>query len=508
MSEGDQFKDPVWRLHNLYWITDKAGKVVRFRPNAEQAEFLENLHYRNIILKARQLGFSTLIQLVELDAVVFNSNIRAGVIAHTLDDVGVIFRDKIKFAYDRLPEGIRAERHPVKDSVTELLLSNNSSVRVGTSMRSGTLQYLHISEMGKIAARFPERAREIVTGAIPALAPDGFLFVEATAEGSEGAFFNMCQEARKRTGRPLLPIEEKFHFFPWFSRGEYEVDPARVVISEREHAYFDRIEGETGAALDGRKRAWYVLTEQTLALASDGKRQTDMKREYPSTPDEAFQVSVEGAYYATEMAAARKQGRILQIPLAAAPVNTFWDIGNSDGCAIWLHQQVGLEDRFIGYYEAHGESLSHYVRWLQGTGHVWGRHFLPHDAGHERLSDTNKSIGRMLEELGLKNTVIVPRVHNITAGIQMVRNNLPGCWFDQSGCKEGIVRLDNYRKRWNARDGRWSSEPAHDASSEGADAFRQFAQAREAGLLARTALRRESWRDRIRARGRGSAQAA
>ena len=505
-EDGDQFKDPVWRLHNLYWITDKDGKVVRFRPNAEQAAFLENLHYRNVILKARQLGFSTLIQLIELDAVVFNSNIRAGVIAHTLDDVGVIFRDKIRFAYDRLPEGIRAERRPVTDSATELLLSNNSSVRVGTSMRSGTLQYLHISEMGKIAARYPERAREIVTGAIPALAPDGFLFVEATAEGSDGAFYRMCQEARKREWRKLLPIEEKFHFFPWYTRAEYEVDPMRVPISERENAYFDRIEGETGSTLSARKRAWYVLTEQTLDSASDGTRQGDMKREYPSTPDEAFQISIEGAYYAREMAQARAQGRILAIPALPLPVNTFWDIGNSDGCAIWLHQQVGMEDRFIGYYEAHGESLLHYVRRLQEMGYIWGRHYLPHDAGHERLSDTNKSIERMLNELGLANTIIVPRVHNIAVGIQMVRNHLPTCWFDEAGCKDGIARLDNYRKRWNARDGRWSSEPAHDASSEGADAFRQFAQAREAGLLARTVRRKETWRDRLRPKG--SAQAA
>src|SRR6185437_3661443 len=100
------FGDPVWRLHNLYWITDKSGKVVRFAPNAEQTTFLENLHYRNVILKARQLGFSTLIQLIELDAAVFTSNVRAGVIADTMDNVTTIFRDKIRFAYDRLPDGI------------------------------------------------------------------------------------------------------------------------------------------------------------------------------------------------------------------------------------------------------------------------------------------------------------------------------------------------------------------------------------------------------------------
>jgi hypothetical protein len=196
----EDWKNPVWRLHNLYWITDKSGQIVKFRPNAEQRTFLENLHYRNAILKARQLGFSTLIQLIFLDAAVFNSNIRAGVIADSLDNVTVIFRDKIKFAYDRLPEGIRAERYPLQDSTSELLLSNNSSVRVGTSMRSGTLQYLHVSEFGKICAKHPDKAREVITGAIPAVAPDGFLFVESTAEGREGPFYDMVERARKRIG--------------------------------------------------------------------------------------------------------------------------------------------------------------------------------------------------------------------------------------------------------------------------------------------------------------------
>jgi hypothetical protein len=475
MKDGEQFKDPVWRLHNLYWITDKEGKVIKFKPNAEQTEFLENLHYRNVILKARQLGFSTLIQLIELDAVVFNSNVRAGVIAHTLDDVTVIFRDKIKFAYDRLPDAIKAERHPVSDSATELLLSNNSSVRVGTSMRGGTLQYLHVSEMGKIAAKFPDRAREIITGAIPALSPDGFLFVEATAEGSEGAFYDMCQEARKREGKKLLPIEERFHFFPWFKREEYEVDPETIAISEKENEYFDRIQGETGEKISLRKRAWYVLTKAKLG--------DDMLREYPSTPDESFHVSAEGKYYAKEMAKVREQGRILRIPVVSSPVNTFWDIGNSDGCAIWLHQQVGMEDRFIGYHEAHGESLLHYMKWIQDQGHIWGKHFLPHDAKHARLSERNKSIEQMLNELGLNNTVIVPRISNINTGIQLVRNHMPTCWFDEANCKEGITRLDNYKKKWNAAAGRWSDEPAHDINSEGADAFRQFAQAKDGGLL-------------------------
>ncbi|CAK06739.1 hypothetical protein ACCS54_18005 [Rhizobium johnstonii] len=78
----DQFSDWRWRLNNLYWITDKSGKRVRFEMNWTQMTFFEQMHYLNVLLKARQLGLTTFIQIFMLDACVFNRDIRAGTIAH------------------------------------------------------------------------------------------------------------------------------------------------------------------------------------------------------------------------------------------------------------------------------------------------------------------------------------------------------------------------------------------------------------------------------------------
>ena len=50
------------------------------------------------------------------------------------------------------------------------------------------------------------------------------------------------------------------------------------------------------------------------------------------------------------------------------------------------------------------------------------------------------------------------------------------CWFDETGCKEGLAHLGAYRKTWNERAGCWSDTPRHDIHSESADSFRQFAQ--------------------------------
>jgi hypothetical protein len=202
----------------------------------------------------------------------------------------------------------------------------------------------------------------------------------------------------------------------------------------------------------------------------------------------AYLKNTEGDYYKKELAAVRAEGRILRIPKLDIPVNTFWDIGNSDGCAIWFHQQIGMENRFIGYYEAHGETLAHYAKDLQSRGCLWNKHFLPHDAAHKKLSDTNKSVEEMLNDLGIVNTVIVPVITDLNTGIQMTRKHFPTMYFDSEACKcgkeSGIKRLENYRKRYNQTDQRWIDEPNKaNGSSEAADALRQFAQAKEAGMV-------------------------
>jgi hypothetical protein len=83
---ADQWLDPRWRLNNLYTVVNKKGKAVPFRPNWAQQEFLDGIHTRNLILKARQLGFTTLCCIVYLDDCLFTPNVEAAVIAHKVDD--------------------------------------------------------------------------------------------------------------------------------------------------------------------------------------------------------------------------------------------------------------------------------------------------------------------------------------------------------------------------------------------------------------------------------------
>ncbi len=62
----------LWRLNNLYTVTDRNGRRVIFTMNAAQEALYHQMHRQNVILKARQRGFTTFIQLLMLDACVFN----------------------------------------------------------------------------------------------------------------------------------------------------------------------------------------------------------------------------------------------------------------------------------------------------------------------------------------------------------------------------------------------------------------------------------------------------
>ncbi len=470
-GSGDtRWEDPRWRLDNLYRITDAEGRRVPFRMNAAQAELFDERHTLNVVLKARQLGFTTLIQLLMLDACLFTPDVRAGTIAHTLGAAEAIFRDKVKFPLENLDPAIRRANPAVADSARTLRFANNSMLRVDTSLRSGTYQYLHVSEFGRIAARTPDKAREIRTGALNAVRTGQTVFIESTAEGREGDFFEICEQARNlaRQGRRPSDLDFKYFFFPWWQDPGYRIDPDGVVVGAEDAAYFEGLEAEHGIVLDAEQRAWYARKRSI--------QRDDMPKEYPATPEEAFRAAVEGAYYARELARARTEGRISAVPCdPGLPVNTFWDLGVDDETAIWFHQQAGLEHRFIDYHAESGEGLAHYARVLRERDYFYGEHYLPHDVEVRSLS-TGRSRLDTLKGLGVTPVRVVPRTESVGDGIEAVRSVLSACRFDEVRCGRGLKALEGYRKAWDERRGTFRDRPLHDWSSHGADAFRCFAE--------------------------------
>lgn len=468
----DRLSDWRWRLNNLYWIEDKEGHVVPFRMNEAQESLFDEMHYLNVILKARQLGFSTFIVLFMLDVCIFNSHTRAGIIDATIDDAKLKL-GKVKFAHARLPDPIRAAVPVVTENAFMLEFGNGSSISVGTSHRGGTLQYLHISEFGKICAKYPEKAREIVTGALNTIQAGQVAWIESTAEGQEGRFFDICQDAqaKDRIGTKLTPLDFKFHFRPWWKAPEYAIDPEGVAIPAHHQRYFERLEKEHGIKTTPAQRAWYVKKAATQL--------DDMKREYPSTPEEAFEASVEGAIFGAQMEAAELEGRIGAFPaIEGVPVHTFWDIGRRDYNSIWFAQVLfGPRIRVVGFYQNCMTGMPHYAakcrEMFEANGWVRGDNYFPHDAKVTEWGSDRSRI-ELLMKAGVEPTMATElELHD---GINAARATLALCEFDEAGTAEGRKMLKNYRWEWDERLAAFKTgSPRHDINSHGADAFRTLA---------------------------------
>jgi hypothetical protein len=469
-------KDPRWRLFNIYFIRDKEGKIVPFRPWDEQIKFLDNIWFRNVVPKARQRGFSTIVQLLMFDACVFSPNIAAGIIAQDLDTAKKISRDKIDTAWEHLPDVVRKANPLVVDNKQEKEWANGSTMSISTSTRGNTLQYLHVSELGKTAKTAPERAKEIQEGSLPSVDKTGVIVVESTVESPDDIFSRMVKQAQKvqQLGRPLSKLEYRLHFASWWDADEYEEDPQFAVITPKDNAYFERIEAEIGRPISARKRAWYVLKRDNELGGDDEK----MWSQYPSTLEEALKGSTEGRWLARPMAQARSSGRVMQLPIYGdRPVDTWWDIGRGDDVAIWFSQEDGPWTNWMDFYEISDAPYNIIVGALNAKGYLWGRHYLPHDGDHRQYgTEALKTSRDMLEELGLRRIEIVPRIPNLLDGINQLRQAFPAYRFDEQRTKAGLDHLDNYAKSWSPTLGQYIDVPLKNGHQHAADAIRQHAQ--------------------------------
>lgn len=481
-----------WRLNNLYYIKVKesddkdieSSLKMKFKMNAVQEELFFNMHNKNIILKARQLGVTTFWQILIIDYILFTPNIGTGVIAQTRDDGSAIFKDKIQYAYDNLPQEIRDIRTIKKADVNELIInfegmegSNTSKVKVAVSLRSGTYQIVHISELAKICKESPAKADEIKSGTFPTVPESGIIAIESTAEGNTGLFKDICDEAQKsmaackRDGRELHPKEWKFFFFPWFIDKSYQTNPRGVEIKTHIKDYFRALmedpyikENYDQSIFTPERVAWYQLEE-----AQQGDK---MKQEYPSTPKEAFEQAVEGTYFEKEMLETDKQLRIGKFPYdPSLPVYTSWDIGFSDYTTICFFQIEGLQIRIIHYYEECNKAMMHYINYINAMqwSANYGNHYAPHD-----IMQSEWTSGQTKRLTALQNGIEftpVDKCENKHDEIEEARRRFPMIHFNADSTEKLRTHLQLYRRKWDKLTGTWRDKPVHDMHSHGTDSF-------------------------------------
>jgi hypothetical protein len=481
----DRLNDPVWRVCNLYKVKDaKSGQEVPFVPTPEQRKVLEGIYRRGerriIILKARQLGMSTLIDIVLEDACIWNDGFQTSIVDQTQGDASLKLRTKVKVAFDGMPAYLKGMFEITADSGKEFSVrlkrdeAKASSVFAGMNARGGTNQMLHISEWGPIQHDDAERSDNIMNGAIPS-AKEGVVIVETTWKGGKGGnLWELTERAMTTKPEDMTAADYRLYFFPWYLdpvyslEGNFDQVPADVI------RYFEEMRVKTGHYFTKGQILWYYKE----ALPKGTKRY----EEFPTVIEECFMSPVEGAIYGEKVNEALAQGRITSVPFNKGyPVHTFWDLGSPKNTVCLYVQFIGEWIHFIDCDVGLEMGPAERVAWMREKGYFFAEHFLPHDGDSE--GSTGMTFRAMLEDAGLKNVTVLRRPADIWTGINAAGDMFNRCKFDKDNAKRLVDGLSAYRTRIDKKTAHETSVPVHDWASHISDPFRVVAEAMQGGYV-------------------------
>ncbi len=271
---------------NFIKIVDNEGKTVPFELNKQQEKLNKNMDKFNLILKSRQLGFTTFSIAFCLFVACNQENTTSLILSYNIESTQEIF-EKLKFMYQNIPDKYRPKK--LRDNKMELKLDNGSRVVVKVASnkplgRSFTCEYVHCSEF----AFWSEFAQtKGLLGLEQALAknPNSKLIIESTANGLN-EFWEMWKKAEK--GRSKYRsfffsfVDDKKQF-----KGEYDIAEKwyretnhgeRLKPSDL-HTPIEKKLYELGASL--KQIMWYHWKIQDM-------KEEEFFQEYPHSPSVAF----------------------------------------------------------------------------------------------------------------------------------------------------------------------------------------------------------------------------
>ena len=182
----------------------------------------------------------------------------------------------------------------------------------------------------------------------------------------------------------------------------------------------------------------------------------------------SFDTSVLGSVYDAEQIELAVRAEVNYN--ADYPVYAALDLGYRDHTSIWIYQYYDNKWRFLSAYENLQRSIEHYIAKTLELAPTQPLYIvLPHDARNKNLA-TGTSIEQVFWRHRL-NTMVIPRT-SILEGLSAVRREFPSMQISESGCREGITALRNYRYDYDEDKGILSERPLHDRYSHYADAFR------------------------------------
>lgn len=291
-------------IENFLFIQDKDGNTIPFYLNDDQVDLYKEMCEQRLrgeairidILKARQKGFSTFIAAIIFCMTIFNPGRKAAIVADISEHASNLF-EKYTFFYDHLPADITERLKKVKSNAKELTIafSNGlkSSIRImvqGESAgRSGTYQYLHLSE----CAFWPDLELTLTSllQTVSSTNKDSMIFLETTANG--------VNEYKKRWDNDYSGNTRYIpKFYAWFTTKGYRVPDRDIRPFIKPNWLVDLQEQYH---LDENQVAWFWDKFNEFNGDLDKLRQ-----EFPSNPVEAFVTSGNSVFNA-ELLRKRKE---------------------------------------------------------------------------------------------------------------------------------------------------------------------------------------------------------
>jgi len=465
----------LWRLNNLYTIEDKDGIKQIMKLNNSQEKVLKKFkHTRKIILKSRQQGISTLYLAYNLDSCIFGEGFSAGIQSYGLDESNKLQR-RADLMWEKFPENLKAllGLKLVTNNSKGMGFSNRSILKIG-NFRGDTLQSLHVSELGKIAKKYPDKAEELKKGAFQSVSKNNKITIESTAEGKSGMFYDMWKQAELNiaTGRDLGPFDFQPIFLSWMEDLDCNLDHETPLTSDDEK-YLKGLEDTLDIKLSQTQKWWYAAKKIELGEG--------FNQEYPATPEMAFAQSVEGTYYAHEFKTLKYANGTKEDGNPSnydqnLKVHSAFDLGMNDTFAIGFFQKhPDGHIEIIGEYLNSGYGLSHYRDIFNALskkfGWVHGNTYVPHDSKVRELI-ADKTRWDALRELGFK--PILVKKHSLADGIEATRQFLKTVVIHED-CEEIIRAIQNYRKKYDSKYDVYLDTPVHDEHSHAADMLRYMA---------------------------------
>lgn len=265
-------------------IRNKNSKIVPFILNKPQKKLYEEIKkqkklkkpVRIIILKARQMGFSTLTEAILFKETATKHNVTSGIIAHEARATNNLF-NMSKLYYDNLPEAIKPKI--VNRNAQEIIFNTkdnkglNSRITCMTASesagRSGTYNFLHLSEY----AFWEVDKKEAYISLMQAVPnnPESMVVIESTANGFED--FKELWDKAVNNESDFIPI-----FIGWNELEEYQMPYTGFELDDEEKR-IKAIFNLTNEQLEWRR--WCIRNN----CGGDIKK---FKQEYPISPEEAF----------------------------------------------------------------------------------------------------------------------------------------------------------------------------------------------------------------------------